>query len=161
VIHECEGMVLRLVEAIDEGEQAAAVDELFVPRAACRVERLFAEFRSAFPDWQAEVVRSLSEGDAPWPAASGARGRARAGPYERGPHAEAHDAGGGGVPPAGREGERLVGFSGAARRPRRDAAELGLLPSRSGRIARPRGAPLACSIYNAEDGIGAARDEGT
>jgi hypothetical protein len=28
------------------------VDELFAPRAARRVKRLFAEFHSAFPDWR-------------------------------------------------------------------------------------------------------------
>ncbi len=44
-------MVLRLVEAINEGEEAAAVDELIAPMAARRVKRLFAEFRLAFPDW--------------------------------------------------------------------------------------------------------------
>lgn len=56
-------MVLSLVKAINEGEEAAAVDELFTPRAARRVKRLFAEFRWAFPDWQEEVVQLVSEGD--------------------------------------------------------------------------------------------------
>src|SRR5215217_7120043 len=56
-------MVRRLVEAINAGEEDAAVDELFAPRAARRVKRLFAEFRSAFPDWREEVVELVAEGD--------------------------------------------------------------------------------------------------
>jgi predicted ester cyclase len=39
------------------------VDELFTPRAARRVKRLFAEFRSAFPDWHEEIVELVAEGD--------------------------------------------------------------------------------------------------
>jgi len=66
--------VRRMVEAIDEGEQAAAVDELFAPRAARRVKRLFAEFRLAFPDWHEEIVELVAEGTRWW-GASGARGR--------------------------------------------------------------------------------------
>ena len=57
-------MVRRMVRAINEGEEAAAVAELFAPRAARRVGRLFAEFRSAFPDWHEEVVQLVAEGDA-------------------------------------------------------------------------------------------------
>ena len=56
-------MVLRLVEAINEGEEAAAVDALFAPRVARRVKRLFAEFRTAFPDWHEEAVQLVAEGD--------------------------------------------------------------------------------------------------
>jgi predicted ester cyclase len=56
-------MVRRMVEAINAGEEDAAVDELFAPRAARRVKRLFAEFRSAFPDWQEETVELVAEGD--------------------------------------------------------------------------------------------------
>jgi predicted ester cyclase len=52
-----------MVEAINSGEEDTAVDELFAPRAARRVKRLFAEFRSAFPDWQEEVVQLVAEGD--------------------------------------------------------------------------------------------------
>ena len=59
---ESKPMVRRLVEAINAGEDAA-VDELFAPRAARRVKRLFAEFRSAFPDWREEVVELVAEGD--------------------------------------------------------------------------------------------------
>jgi predicted ester cyclase len=55
--------VLRLVAAINAGEEAAAVDELFAPRAARRVKRLFAEFRAAFPDWREEIVQLVVEGD--------------------------------------------------------------------------------------------------
>jgi predicted ester cyclase len=54
----------RMVEAINAGEEDAAVGELFAPRAARRVKRLFAEFRSAFPDWREEIVELVAEGDA-------------------------------------------------------------------------------------------------
>jgi predicted ester cyclase len=60
---ETKAMVKRMVEAINAGEEDAAVDELFAPRAARRVKRLFAEFRSAFPDWQEETVELVAEGD--------------------------------------------------------------------------------------------------
>jgi hypothetical protein len=43
-------MVRRLVKAINTGDEDEAVEELFTPRTARRVKRLFAEFRSAFPD---------------------------------------------------------------------------------------------------------------
>jgi predicted ester cyclase len=56
-------MVRRMVEAINAGKEDAAVDELFAPRAARRVKRLFSEFRSAFPDWQEEIVELVAEGD--------------------------------------------------------------------------------------------------
>jgi predicted ester cyclase len=56
-------MVRRLVDAINAGKEQAAVEELFSPRAARRVKRLFAEFRSAFPDWQEEPLQLVSEGD--------------------------------------------------------------------------------------------------
>jgi predicted ester cyclase len=61
---ENKAMVRRLVEAINAGDEAEAVDELFAPRAARRVKRLFAEFRSAFPDWRQEIVELVAEGDA-------------------------------------------------------------------------------------------------
>ena len=57
-------MVRRMVEAINAGEEDAAVEELFAPRAARRVRLLFAEFRSAFPDWREEIVELVAEGDA-------------------------------------------------------------------------------------------------
>jgi predicted ester cyclase len=56
-------MVRRMVEAINAGEEDAAVDELFAPRAARRVKRLFAGFRSAFPDWREEIVELVAEGN--------------------------------------------------------------------------------------------------
>jgi predicted ester cyclase len=56
-------MVRRMVEAINAGEEDAAVEGLFAPRAARRVKRLFAEFRSAFPDWHEEIVELVAEGD--------------------------------------------------------------------------------------------------
>ena len=55
-------MVWRMVEAINAGEEEAAVEELFAPRTARRVKRLFAEFRSAFPDWHEEIVELVAEG---------------------------------------------------------------------------------------------------
>jgi predicted ester cyclase len=63
VSEENKAMVKRIVEAINAGEEDAAVDELFAPRAARRVKRLFAEFRSAFPDWQEKTVELVAEGD--------------------------------------------------------------------------------------------------
>jgi predicted ester cyclase len=60
---ENKAMVRRLVEAINTGGEAKAVDELFAPRAARRVKRLFAEFRSAFPDWHEEIVELVAEED--------------------------------------------------------------------------------------------------
>ena len=56
-------MVRRMVEAINEGTEAAFVGEAFTPRVALRVGRLFAEFRSAFPDWREEIVQLVAEGD--------------------------------------------------------------------------------------------------
>jgi predicted ester cyclase len=64
VSEENKAMVRRMVEAINAGEEEATVEELFAPRAARRVKRLFAEFRSAFPDWQEEIVQLVAEGDA-------------------------------------------------------------------------------------------------
>jgi predicted ester cyclase len=64
VSEENKAMVLRMVEGINAGVEEATVDELFAPRAARRVKRLFAEFRTAFPDWQEEIVQLVSEGDA-------------------------------------------------------------------------------------------------
>jgi predicted ester cyclase len=65
VSEENKAMVRRMVEAINQGEEAAAVEELFAPAkpAARRVKRLFAEFRSAFPDWHEEIVELVAEGD--------------------------------------------------------------------------------------------------
>jgi predicted ester cyclase len=56
-------MVRRMVEAINSGNEAAFVDEAFAPRAARRVGRLFAEFRTAFPDWHEEIVQLVAEGN--------------------------------------------------------------------------------------------------
>ena len=56
-------MVRRMVEGINAGDEDATVEELFAPRTARRVKRLFAEFRSAFPDWQEEIVELVAEGD--------------------------------------------------------------------------------------------------
>jgi predicted ester cyclase len=64
VSEENKAMVRRMVEGINAGVEEATVDELFAPRAARRVKRLFAEFRIAFPDWQEEIVQLVAEGDA-------------------------------------------------------------------------------------------------
>ncbi len=61
---ENKAMVRRMVEAINVGTEDTAIDELFAPRAARRVKRLFAEFRSAFPDWHEEIVELVAEEDA-------------------------------------------------------------------------------------------------
>jgi predicted ester cyclase len=63
VQEENKTMVWRMVEAINAGDGERAVEELFAPRAARRVKRLFAEFRSAFPDWHEEVVELVAEGN--------------------------------------------------------------------------------------------------
>jgi len=63
VSKENKAMVRRLVEAINAGAEDVAVEELFAPRAARRVKRLFAEFRRAFPDWHEEIVQLVAEGD--------------------------------------------------------------------------------------------------
>jgi predicted ester cyclase len=63
VSEENKAMVRRLVAAINEGVEDRAVDELFAPRAARRLKRLFAEFRSAFPDWREEIVELIAEGN--------------------------------------------------------------------------------------------------
>jgi predicted ester cyclase len=64
VVEKNKAMVRRMVEAINAGEEAEAVEDLFAPRAARRVGRQFAEFRSAFPDWHEEIVQLVAEGDA-------------------------------------------------------------------------------------------------
>ena len=53
---ENRAMVRRMVGGIDAGDVEGTVDELFAPRAARRVKRLFSEFHAAFPDWREEVV---------------------------------------------------------------------------------------------------------
>ena len=58
---ENKAMVRRVVEAINAGKEDTAVEELFAPRTARRVKRLFAEFRSAFPDWHEEIVELVAE----------------------------------------------------------------------------------------------------
>jgi predicted ester cyclase len=64
VSEQNKSMVRRLVEAINTGDEPEAVDELFAPRAARRVKRLFAEFRRAFPDWREEIVTLVAEENA-------------------------------------------------------------------------------------------------
>ena len=60
---ENKAMVQRLVEGINAGDIEATVDELFAPRAARRVKRLFTEFYTAFPDWCEEIVELVAEGN--------------------------------------------------------------------------------------------------
>ena len=56
-------MVRRIVEGINSGEIEPTVDELFAPRAARRMKRLFTEFYTAFPDWHEEIVELVAEGN--------------------------------------------------------------------------------------------------
>ena len=63
VLEENKAMVRRLVEGINAGDIAGIVDELFAPRVAQRVKRLFGEFYSAFPDWREEIVELVAEGN--------------------------------------------------------------------------------------------------
>ena len=63
MLEENKAMVRRMVEGINAGRIEATVDELFAPRAARRVKRLFGEFRTAFPDWHEEIVELVAEGD--------------------------------------------------------------------------------------------------
>jgi predicted ester cyclase len=63
VSEESKAMVRRMVEGINSGEIEPIVDELFAPRAARRVKRLFTEFYTAFPDWREEIVELVAEGN--------------------------------------------------------------------------------------------------
>ena len=63
VSEENKAMVRRLVEGINAGDIEATVDELFAPRAARRVKRLFMEFYTAFPDWREEIVELVAAGN--------------------------------------------------------------------------------------------------
>ena len=56
-------MVRRMVEGINAGDIEATVNELFAPRAARRVKRLFTAFYTAFPDWREEIVELVAEGN--------------------------------------------------------------------------------------------------
>ncbi len=60
---ENKAMVRRMVEGINAGDIEGTVDELFAPRAARRVKRLFTEFYTAFPDWREEIVELVAEGN--------------------------------------------------------------------------------------------------
>jgi predicted ester cyclase len=63
VSEESKAMVRRMVEGINSGEIELTVEELFAPRAARRVKRLFTEFYTAFPDWREEIVQLVAEGN--------------------------------------------------------------------------------------------------
>ena len=63
VSEENKAMVRRMVEGINAGDIEATVDELFAPRAARRVKRLFTEFYTAFPDWREEIIELVAEGN--------------------------------------------------------------------------------------------------
>jgi predicted ester cyclase len=62
VSEEHKAMVRSMVEAINAREEGIFVEKTFAPRAARRVKRLFAEFRSAFPDWHEDIVELVAEG---------------------------------------------------------------------------------------------------
>jgi predicted ester cyclase len=59
---ENKAMMRRLMEGINAGNMDV-VDELFAPRAARLVKRLFTSFYSAFPDWREEIVELVAEGN--------------------------------------------------------------------------------------------------
>jgi predicted ester cyclase len=61
-LEEHKAMVRRMVEGINAGDIEGTVEELFAPRAARRVKRLFTEFYTAFPDWREEIVELVAEG---------------------------------------------------------------------------------------------------
>ncbi len=61
VSEENKALVLRMVEGINAGDIEGTVEELFAPRAARRVKRLFMEFYTAFPDWHEEIVELVAE----------------------------------------------------------------------------------------------------
>lgn len=61
MLEQNKAMVRRLVDGINAGEIEGIVDELFAPRSARRVKRLFGEFYSAFPDWREEIVELVAE----------------------------------------------------------------------------------------------------
>jgi predicted ester cyclase len=63
VSEESKAMVRRMVEGINAGAIESTVEELFAPRAARRVKRLFTEFYTAFPDWREEIVELVAEGN--------------------------------------------------------------------------------------------------
>jgi predicted ester cyclase len=63
VSEESKAMVRRMVEGINSGDIEPTVDELFAPRAARRVKRLFTEFYPASPDWREEIVELVAEGN--------------------------------------------------------------------------------------------------
>jgi hypothetical protein len=63
VTEDNKAMVRRMVEGINAGDIEGIVDELFAPRAARRVKRLFNEFYSAFLDWREEIIELVAEGN--------------------------------------------------------------------------------------------------
>ncbi len=63
MLEDNKAMVRRLVEGINAGDIEGIVDELFAPRVARRMKRLFGEFYSAFPDWREEIVELVAEGN--------------------------------------------------------------------------------------------------
>ena len=60
---ENKALVRRLVEGINAGDIDGTADELFAPRVARRVKRLFTEFYKAFPDWREEIMELVAEGN--------------------------------------------------------------------------------------------------
>jgi hypothetical protein len=67
VTEDNKAMVRRMVEGINAGDIEGIVDELFAPRAARRVKRLFNAFYSAFLDWREEIIEW-------WPRVTRSRG---------------------------------------------------------------------------------------
>ena len=62
-LEENKAMVRRLVDEVINDGDMDVVAELFAPELAPRIKRLFASFRSAFPDWREEIVELVAEDD--------------------------------------------------------------------------------------------------
>jgi predicted ester cyclase len=56
------GAVTRLVDEVMNGGELDRLDELCVPKLAPKLRDAFSEFRTAFPDWQQQLVETVSDG---------------------------------------------------------------------------------------------------
>lgn len=56
-------LVHRLVAEAINGDDLAVLDEICTPRLARTLQRWFAPFRKAFPDWHQEIVELVAEAD--------------------------------------------------------------------------------------------------
>lgn len=60
---ENKALVRRLVNEVINAGDTELLHKLCAPELAPRIRRLFGSFRSAFPDWQEEIVELVAEGD--------------------------------------------------------------------------------------------------